>query len=233
MKDAIRLCKKPHDLTKTTSIMRQNLTPSHFDHAFTSGTKQLKSLEITMRSIIPVFGNMFKFTSFLVVLAFILAALPAESESTTYEAPIVAFKLEGAAIGVNGSTVVVNGVTITFSNWIPKMGSPGKFVGFTIDKPGYTFTVKAGNELLSGIGTSWINPNGTLGTNVKAISNVNFCMNDGNPNDKALCYLIADNDGFGNNSPDGITFDFDHPSSEVLMTFPRFRGHKEKATFQN
>lgn len=185
--------------------MRHNLTPSPFDHAFTSGTKQLKSVEITMRSIIPVFGNMFKFASFLVVLAFILAALPAESESTTYEAPIVACKLEGAAIGVNGSTVVVNGVTITFSNWIPKVGSPGEFVGFTIDKSGYTFTVKAGNELLSGMGTTWSNPNGTSGSTVNAISNVSFCMNDGDPNDEALCYLIADNDGFGNNSPDGLT----------------------------
>lgn len=158
-----------------------------------------------MRFSIPVFGNLFRFSSFLVVLAFILAAIPAESESTAYEAPMVACKLEGAAIGVNGSTVVVNGVTITFSNWIPKVGSPGEFVGFTIDKPGYTFTVKAGNELLSGKGTTWVNHNGTSGPNVKAISNINFCMNDGNPNDEALCYLIADNDGFGNNSPDGLT----------------------------
>ena len=158
-----------------------------------------------MHSSFPPLRNSFKIASFVAFFALLIAAVPADSESTVYTSPISACKLEGAAIGVNGSTVVVNGVTITFSNWISKQGSPGEYIGFTIDKPGYIFTVKAGNELLSGMGTSWINPNGTSGSNAKAISNINFCMNDGNPNDKALCYLIADNDGFGSNSPDGLT----------------------------
>ncbi len=197
-----RMRKTAQIITKTSFIMRHSLNHIQLD---ANSTKGFKPVESTMRSSFPSLRNMLKITSFLALFTLLIAASPVESESSMYVAPVEACKLEGGAIGVNGSTVVVNGVTITFSNWIPKVGSPGEYIGFTIDKSGYSFTVKAGNELLSGMGTTWSNPHGNSGSNVKAISNVNFCMNDGNPNDEALCYLIADNDGFGNNSPDGLT----------------------------
>ena len=183
-----RMRKTAQIITKTSFIMRHSLNHMQLD---ANSTKGFKPVESTMRSSFPSLRNMLKITSFLALFTLLIAASPVESESSMYVAPVEACKLEGGAIGVNGSTVVVNGVTITFSNWIPKVGSPGEYIGFTIDKSGYSFTVKAGNELLSGMGTTWSNPHGNSGSNVKAISNVNFCMNDGNHNDEALCYLIA------------------------------------------
>ncbi len=50
-------------------------------------------------------------------------------------------------------------------------------MGFTLST-GATFYVKAGNnadDLFEGMGTSWVNPNGTGGNAVKGISNIQIC----------------------------------------------------------
>ena len=167
-------------------------------------TSRVKPIETIMRSNIPVFGNMLRISTLIAFLAFFsIAASPAVSVSPQ---PIFEeCKLEGAGIGVNGSTVLVNGVTVTFSNWVEKQDSPGEYVGFDIDVPGLVYSIKANGEIYTGSGTSWMNPNGDSGSQASAISNIDFCANDGDPDDEAFCYLVADNDGFNSGSSDGIT----------------------------
>ncbi len=88
-------------------------------------------------------------------------------------------KIEGADIGVEGLTLDVDGTIVTFTNWVQKDGEAGEYIGFDIDVES-TFRVKSGLDLSTWTGTTWQNPYGTGGPNVKAISNVDF-MCDGPP----------------------------------------------------
>ena len=183
-----------HDLTMTTT------------HRPTSGNGPLTDrVETTMRSHSPVSGNMFR--SSLLGLLMALLFIAASPAPTSASLPVIRMddecKLEGNLIGVEGATVEVNGTTVTFSNWVQKDGEPNEYVGFDIDKSNLMFTVKAGNQVFSGSGDSWSNPNGTGGNMVMAISNIDFCMNEGDLS-QAFCYIEADNDGRPG-SQDGIS----------------------------
>lgn len=91
-------------------------------------------------------------------------------------------KIEGGDIGRVGAAVKPPGhTTIRFASWIEKEDSPGEYVGFTLwgDHEGATYVVKTGGETyrVSGDG-SWMHPNGTSGSDVPGISNVDFCPDD-------------------------------------------------------
>ncbi|MGA0255412.1 MAG: hypothetical protein ACO3NR_06930, partial [Rhodothermales bacterium] len=88
-------------------------------------------------------------------------------------------KIEGNDIGVEGLTLDVDGVIVTFSNWVQKDGEAGEYIGFDIDVES-TFRVKSGLDLSTWTGTTWKNPYGIGGPNVKAISNIDFLC-DGPP----------------------------------------------------
>ena len=86
-------------------------------------------------------------------------------------------KIEGADIGLDGVTVTLGGLSVEFTSWLAKDGEPAEFVGFTLSGSA-VFFIKAGNNadtLFEGSGTSWVNPNGTGGSAVKGISNIQIC----------------------------------------------------------
>lgn len=94
-------------------------------------------------------------------------------------------KIEGNDIGRVGAAVKPPGhTTIRFASWIEKDGSPGEYVGFTLwgDYADAIYVVKTGGETytVNGAG-SWTHPNGTSGSNVPGISNVDFCPDDPPP----------------------------------------------------
>jgi len=183
--------------------MRRDLTPTSNRHSSWNGSSRNRSVETVMCFSLPVLGNILRPALLAFFAAFVLiAASPATGVAAL---PVLddECKLEGALIGVEGATIEVNGQTVTFSNWVQKDGEPNEYIGFDIDTPGLMFTVKAGRQIFGAEGTSWSNPFGTGGNTVKAISNIDFCGNEGDTSE-AFCYLNADNDGF-NGSQDGLS----------------------------
>jgi len=78
-------------------------------------------------------------------------------------------------------------ITLSEDGWVSKDDSPGEYVGFEIlnatldgqevDLDDIEYTVKAGQNYYFGSGSSWINPDGTSGPDVPAISHITFCEN--------------------------------------------------------
>lgn len=83
-------------------------------------------------------------------------------------------KIEGADIGREGAMVVLDRGTATFVDWIPKAGSPGEYIGFSLVLDGTTgdvpFAIKAGGEVHQATGTFWKH----VGAECSGISNVDF-----------------------------------------------------------
>jgi hypothetical protein len=84
-------------------------------------------------------------------------------------------KIEGSDIGRDGASVTVGGETIVFSQWVPKQGSNGEYVGFTLSVGNAHYKVKAGTDVYLGYGATWMHPYGDDGPDAHAISNVDFC----------------------------------------------------------
>lgn len=95
-------------------------------------------------------------------------------------------KIEGAVIGDVGETVDVDGTAVTYTAWTAKDGEPGEFIGFTISPPAF-FSVKSGQDIHTGSGTVFLNPNGTSGPTVKGISNVVLCECTENCEEEPTC----------------------------------------------
>lgn len=104
-------------------------------------------------------------------------------------------KIEGSAIGVVGTIVHVGGDIVVFESWTPKADSPGEYVGFTLsaNAAGLDYLVKAGTDVFAASGTSWSHPDGSSGSEVNAISNVDLCPPDDEGGD--------DDDGGGEEDP--------------------------------
>ena len=98
-------------------------------------------------------------------------------------------KVEDDELGQTGVLISLNGVEIDFEEWIAKDGEPGEYIGFTIAISGaerLPYTVKTGTETFEGDSTVWLHPNGTGGSDVSAVSHVDFCdglPGDGDPGD--------------------------------------------------
>lgn len=107
-----------------------------------------------------------------------------------------ACKIEGSDIGREGVTIKLDHGTATFVDWIPKAGSPGEFVGFSIVLEGATqelhFAVKAGNEVHHASGDFWKH----TGSDCHGISNVD--LGEGVATDDP-----TGGDGGGCDNPDG------------------------------
>jgi hypothetical protein len=91
-------------------------------------------------------------------------------------------KVEDDDLGRVGVLIDLNGVQITFEEWITKDGEPGEYIGFVISVDGadqLSYTVKAGTDRFPGQGSVWMHPIGTGGSEVSAISHIDFC--DGLP----------------------------------------------------
>jgi hypothetical protein len=87
-------------------------------------------------------------------------------------------KIEGEQIGEN-VTILLGSKSVTFGNWIPKSGSPGEYVGFSVSLSGgssLSYVVKASGELHPGTALTWVHPAGANGgSNAPGISNVDMC----------------------------------------------------------
>lgn len=79
-----------------------------------------------------------------------------------------------------GQEITIDGVKITIRDLTYKSdsGVGGEKIGFelTSNSSEISFLVKAGGEGYAGTGKSWINPNGTEGPEVSAISHVTLCV---------------------------------------------------------
>ena len=88
-------------------------------------------------------------------------------------------KIEGSQIGRDGAVIYLGSKTVRFGNWVPKSGSPGEYVGFSLTLSGgssVSYVVKASGELHPSTATTWIHPAGPNGgSKAPGISNVDFC----------------------------------------------------------
>lgn len=88
-------------------------------------------------------------------------------------------KIEGSGIGTEGIYARFGGTIVTLGNWVPKAGSPGEYVGFTMfidGAPSAGYVVKAGGERYASHRLTWLHPNGADGADQSpAISNVDMC----------------------------------------------------------
>lgn len=88
-------------------------------------------------------------------------------------------KIEGTGIGTEGIYARFGGTIVTLGNWVPKAGSPGEYVGFTMfidGAPSAGYVVKAGGETYPSHTRTWMHPAGIDGNDLApAISNVDMC----------------------------------------------------------
>ena len=88
-------------------------------------------------------------------------------------------KIEGSQIGREGVVLTHKSRSVTFRNWIPKTGSKGEFVGFTLQLAGsdsISYEVKASTDVYPSTATTWISPSGPSGgSSSPGISNVALC----------------------------------------------------------
>ncbi|HPS30657.1 MAG TPA: MopE-related protein, partial [bacterium] len=105
---------------------------------------------------------------------------PDYSGVNTGTLPTACRKIEGGQLGQNGISMEVEGGTVSFSNWISKIGENGEYVGFSYTMNAKLFiSIKAGQDIFSFTNQangSWVNPNGTSGSASKAISNIVACI---------------------------------------------------------
>jgi hypothetical protein len=92
-------------------------------------------------------------------------------------------KIEGSQIGQVGVRVHSGDLTITFMEWIPKVDSPGEYVGFLLsaNAEDSSYVVKTGGDRYAGTGRTWLHPNGDYGPDVPGISYVDLCPPEGEP----------------------------------------------------
>jgi hypothetical protein len=91
-------------------------------------------------------------------------------------------KIEDEEIGIDDVAVPTPVGEVRVVSWTLKTGEDGEFVGFTLSRNA-RFIVKAGGETWAGEGTSWTHPNGDGGSEVPAISHIDFCEDDGGGDD--------------------------------------------------
>jgi hypothetical protein len=108
-------------------------------------------------------------------------------------------KIEDEEIGAEVA-IEVGSTTVSFGDWVEKEDSPGEYVGFTLTVEGgaVSYRVKAGGEVFADSETTWIHPNGTSGSEAKAISNVEVCE-DGDGEDDG----DSEDGGDGEDDDDG------------------------------
>jgi hypothetical protein len=87
-------------------------------------------------------------------------------------------QLAASQIGKEGTTLEHGKRIVTFHNWIPKSGSSGEYVGFSLTVEGsntVSYIVKESTSSYASTAKTWISPSGTSGSTAPAISNVQFC----------------------------------------------------------
>jgi hypothetical protein len=87
-------------------------------------------------------------------------------------------KIEDEAVGVDDVAVPTPVGEVRVVSWTLKTGESGEYVGFELSRSA-RFVVKAGGETWAAEGTSWTHPNGDSGSEVPAISHIDFCDDDG------------------------------------------------------
>ena len=86
-------------------------------------------------------------------------------------------KIEGSSIGHEGLILNLGSRAVRFHDWVPKTGSPGEYVGFSITLSGTSsigYVVKAATQTYPSGALTWLHPDGQSG---HGISNVDFCEN--------------------------------------------------------
>jgi hypothetical protein len=84
-------------------------------------------------------------------------------------------KIDSEDVGIDDVSVTVgDDVAVTVDSWIAKDDEENEYAGLSWT-PSVPYTVKAGNEVFDGEGSSWTNPAGTSGPAVHGISYVVFC----------------------------------------------------------
>lgn len=112
-------------------------------------------------------------------------------------------KIEDGDLGVQGISVDLGSKIVTVESWMEKDDSPGEYVGFTLSLEGgdtIGYLVKTGGEVYGGEGLSWSHPNGTSGSEVPAVSHIDFCeevdedgdKDDGSGGDDEECEVDVD-----------------------------------------
>lgn len=108
-------------------------------------------------------------------------------------------KIEGDEIGIEKVIVRLGSKAVRVHDWVPKAGSPGEFVGFSLTLGGDTsiqYTVKAATQRFTSNSLTWIHPNGANGGSASpGISNVDFCDECDDPDG-------CDGGGGGGDTPD-------------------------------
>ena len=105
-----------------------------------------------------------------------------------------ACKIEGSQIGREGLVLQLDGGSVTFRDWVAKPGSPGEYIGFTLELDGVSsvrYVVKAGTGRFESTTTVWKHE----GDDCKGISNVDF--GDADPGDGGGDTPTTDDDGDG------------------------------------
>jgi hypothetical protein len=86
--------------------------------------------------------------------------------------------VDGEVIGRNGYVLDLGTANVTFTNWVPKPGSTGQFIGFTATVGGgpsqLVYKVEAGDVKYISDDTTWLDP--TRGSN--PVTGVDFCECD-------------------------------------------------------
>lgn len=114
-----------------------------------------------------------------------------------------ACKIEGSDIGREGVVVALGRISVTVHDWVSKDGESDEYIGFSLSVSGADsvgYIVKASGESYHSEDSTWMHPNGTGGSEVPGISNVDFCDNY-DPNDP------LDPDAPTCNDPDGCDGD--------------------------
>lgn len=94
-------------------------------------------------------------------------------------------KIEGSEIGKEDHLVRLGTRYVLVHSWVPKAGSPGEYVGFSITASAdaqLRYVVKAGTERHAATSSTWIHPGGVNGASAApAISHVDFCPSCDDP----------------------------------------------------
>jgi len=117
------------------------------------------------------------------LLAFLLGGclLPGSSDTAsavaegTDTADLSSCALASSQIGKEGATLEHGKRIVTFHNWVPKSGSPGQYVGFSLTVEGsssVSYIVKSSTVSYASTAKTWVAPSAT---STPGISNVQFC----------------------------------------------------------
>jgi len=108
-----------------------------------------------------------------------LSSSSVESRNTGHPTEECGCKIEGTGIGTEGIFARFDGTIVSLEDWVPKAGSPGEYVGFTMyvdGAPSVGYVVKAGGERYASHTRTWVHPAGaSAGADAPAISHVDMC----------------------------------------------------------